>query len=569
MIKTVSLSGNFRDARQADEFFSLSPSPGFDRFVLMAPDWNRGPANPYLRGQIADGSITSFKSYIFGEKTVPALENFIDKNEVEIQRSIADAVYRNCLQKKIKFVFNLVLPKFPFNEKSAVQNALPCLYKSDGRMNLSASEHIPLIVSMMDEVYSRYPKMAGFEIWIAEGAGATVHQFDFEDLQSVDNWLDGWLEAVSGYGKKYNLEMAVFSHHYHHSRETLWNNQVVIQKHPDLMVMVDNTWPEENVALSSFKYLDDFQFAEIFRKNPVSVNYLLDTEYMGQGRIPSVYPAFWQKCLQKAEQMNAECANGRIFYWDDYATMDSWNIVNVYLFCRLARDPYADVSSILKDILSEKFGSFAAAETLKNFLNESQKLSMLTQTLNGISFPDHSAFPQPAYLNREYFKNPFLAMKAVDDLFSTPGTHLAKPADGNLRAGSQWRTQLNLIAREPSGYFGDIETGITGIEKLLRETMKLKNDLPGKDFSFISQSYDLWLFYAKANRLFIIAASHHCAVRSGRSDKNESTELLKICNEMEKLAGEFLMKYNDSTLFNLAGRLKAMADFIKTGMPHD
>ncbi|MCL2831645.1 MAG: hypothetical protein FWD78_00610 [Treponema sp.] len=567
MIKTISLSGNFRDVKQADEFFKLAPELGFSRFVLMAPDWNRGPANPFLRGQIADGSIRNFKSYICGEKTVPALASYVNKNEIETQREIADAVYRNCLNNDIKFIFNLVLPKFVYNDKAAIAQILPGLFYPQGRMNLSAPEHIPLIISMMLEIYSRYPKMAGFEIWIAEGAGATVHHFEFDDLLLTGGWMEGWLDAVSQFGRQYNLEMAVFSHHYHHSRGTLWNSHTVIMNHPDLAVMIDNTWPEENPALSPLKYLDDSQFEEIFKRNPVILNYLLDTEYCGQGRIPSVYPQFLQECLLKAEQMNAACVNGRVFYWDDYGTMEGWNIINVYLFCALAKNPGGDAASVLKDIMSKKFSSLAAGSTAANaaanLLMESRQLTVAVQTLNGISFPDHSAFPQSSYFNKGYFKDPFLAMKAVDDLFSEPGTYLGNPADSELRAGAQWRTQLGLVSKEPSCYINDIETGIAGIGKLKEEVKKLKNDLSQKDFDFIYQSYDLWEYLAKANALFIAAAMHHAAwVKSGCPKQSGLKELSGFGEKIKIFAHDFDLKYPDRALFSLANRMTAMADFM-------
>jgi hypothetical protein len=118
--RSVSLSGTFRDTAQVHAFFEKARDWHIDRFVLMATDWNRDPKEDFWMGQRV-GAIVNWQSYAFGGKTVPSLKDYCNSDEIEAQLSIADAVYQDCLKYGIKFIYTVVLPKFPYNNRDAVR----------------------------------------------------------------------------------------------------------------------------------------------------------------------------------------------------------------------------------------------------------------------------------------------------------------------------------------------------------------------------------------------------------------------------------------------------------------
>lgn len=561
--QSVSLSGTFREIAQVHSFFESAKYWNIDRFVLLATDWNRGPKADFLRGQ-GVGKVINWESYAFGQEAVPSLASYCSKEEVDYQREIADAVYQDCLKYGIGFVFTVVLPKFPFNNKEVIMEKLPDLFHQDGKFDLSAVENLTIIEATLEEIRARYPKMAGFEIWIAEGAGKTIHHFDIDDLREADLWLGNWLALLETYSLKHKVEMTVFAHQYTHSRGTRSQSHKIFEKYPSLAIMEDNTWPEENVALPHLGYMGSAYAQNLAASNPLFINSLLDTEYMGQGRVPSVFPMFIQEGLRQARYVNAFGVNGRVMYWDDYGTLEGWNLINTELFCSLARNPDMDAKELLREILLRRFGSKHAADVLSEALMESQRLTLMSMTLNGISISDHSAFPQSRNLNRSYFNNP-LAMKAVDDLFKKPGTALFKSDDDSIRAGNEWRQQLRLVTRSVEDYLNEKDIAIREIEVLCEKVETLRNDLSKEDFEFVTKSYRMWIEYTKALKLFAEAAALHARQVTGEGSEAAGLHTMtEVANSMERLAEDFGLRFSENALFCMPSKLKQMAEFLRS-----
>lgn len=556
----ASITATFGDVAEVDELFGQLSTWRPDRLVLGATDWGTGPAPDFWRGQVV-GSVTKWSSYPFGAVGAEPLAELRDARQVAVQLAVADRAYQRCQELGIEFVFMLVLPKLPYNDIATARASLPHLFGSDGRFDLTSPAYVAIMERTLEEIRARYPRLTGIEIWVAEGAGATVHDYRVEDLTASARWLVPWLERVDAFGTAHGLEMTVFAHHYVHTRETRRITHALLRDHPSLHVLEDLTWPEEHVALPYLAYLGDGGAPRVARDNPLHLNFLLDSEYMGQGRIPSVLPAWIAGGLRRAEEAGAAWVNGRVNWWDGRATLRGWNLINAELFCALARDPGQDPDRVLEDAVARRFGSRAAG--LTGVLLESEAAIRASQTINGVPFSDHSAFPRWRQLNRAYFPGP-LSMKAVDDLFLPPGSRLYGREDRSIDAGSEWREQLRLVTQPAGTYFAGLESGRAMIGRLSRGAAAIAGRLQPPDERFVSRSYALWQMQAEAHRLFAEAAAEHAEWTAGRAGAGA---LGRIGRAMQNVARDVEAAHGDTALFELAPRLRSMASFLGDPTP--
>lgn len=550
----ISLWASFRDVAQVSMFFSHVPRWRPDRIVLAPTDWNRPSVSDFWTGQ---EHPSNWSSYAFGA-TDSLLAQSANETEVLHQREIADAVYEHCCRFGMEFIIALVLPKFVFNEREAVRVAHPQLFDERGRFRLEAGEYLFRLEQMLNEVRQKYPALAGFEIWVAEGAGATVHPYTLEDMRSAPTWFPPWLGLLEAYGLRHGLNMTVFVHQYEHDRASRRTLHELVRRHSHLDVMEDLTWPEEHVYLPYFGYLGTDYVTEMAIANPLHVNFLLDTEYMGQGYLPSVLPHWIAGGLNQARKVGAAWVNGRIGWWDNYGTLDNWNLLNVDVFCQVAHDPSLPPEDALNRAVCWRFGKPVAAE-LTPLLMESARLIYLGHTLGGIGFTDHSGFPPWAHLHRNYFRSP-LTMKAVDDLFQRPGTPLHGNGGIELNAAGEWREQLRIVTRSPKSYLYDQDLASQGVGDLNAKIRDLSGWFTPSDATFVMTSYRIWYWQVQAFRLFVEAAIAHA--RWVQGDGQGIADLAKTAVAMNDLSAKVVGDVGEQTAMHLAFRMRQMANFL-------
>lgn len=497
---------------------------------------------------------------------MPELAERRSAKEVNVQLEIMDAAYQHCLEQRVEFIPSIVLPKFVLNEPDEVRGAFPHLFSVDGEFRLESTAYLPMLETILDEMRDRYPKLAGFELRFSEGSSANIREYTLRDLNRLEEWLPLWTTFAETYGRQHGLEMVVFAHHYYSSRGSRRRLHGLLNRHPSLWVLEDLTWPEEHVALPYLGYMGEEWVQRLARANPLCVNVLLDTEYMGQGLLPAVLPDWLQGALQQCQALGVAGVNGRVMRWDGFNTLDNWNLLNADLFCGLAQDPDQDATTLLKKSVERRFGPDAATDELSAILMESERLIRL-QTMNGVDFADHSGFPPPKHLHRDYFESP-LKMLAVSDLFSPPGTALYAEATDDLTADREWRQQQRMVARDPKDYLNEKAVLVERVQGLNREIEAIAPSFLQDDREFVTKSYALWDLHARAFHLFAqVAVSHAKWASEARGQNNSTAELEALGRLLDELADECSSRFDEKTLFELAPRLRTMARFVRQPKP--
>jgi len=572
--ESITLRGNFRDAAQVHEFFSHVDHWQIDQFVLMPTDWNCHPGKDFFRGQMVPKDATNWRgadynwlSYPFGADAMPSLVEYCDEEQIQQQLAITDAVYEECQKHGVGFSFLIVVPKFLYNDRKTVVKEISHLFDEYGTFQLSNPAYFSLLEAIFDDVHQRYPKMDGFEIWIAEGAGPSVHFYSIEDFQKVEEWLPLWMSFLDAYGLRRNLEMKVSAHHVLHSRKTKEIFHKVLARFPRIKIYENIAWPSEHAALPFLDFLGIDYISDFAAKSPLGLYFLLDTEFMGQGRIPCVIPEWWQGGLQQAQMVGTKEVSGRTMFWDEYGTIDGWNLLNVDLFCALAHDPHQNIQPLLEKAVARRF-SQAVAGPLSEVLLDVQRAIILGQMINGCDLLDHSAFPLPDFLNEHYFPHP-LTMKCTNDLFLPPGTKLFGALDMDMMAGREWRQQMALVTRDPEDYLREKDTAIRMIKEMCSKIDKITPNMPEEDAAFVEKSFHMWLEFVRGLRLYVEAAQAHAAwyQKGCNKDDVQLDRMKTISKKLEQSADTFAGRFGEGKLFDCAGRMRAMAQCLAAPEP--
>lgn len=562
--RVISLSAQFRDVEQVDALFGHVPRWGIDRLIVLPLDWARAGETDFWRGLVPP--LRHWTSFPFGNAAMPELAARRDPGEANAQLEIMDTVYIRCVDHGVEFMPSIVLPKFALNDVDDVRRAHPQLFDRNGLFRLESTAYLPMLESILDEIRDRYPRIAGFELRFSEGSSANIRQYSLDDLNRIDEWLPLWTTFAEVYGRRHGLEMMVFAHHYHASRGTRRRLHGLLARHPSLWVLEDLTWPQEHVSLPYLGYLGEEWTQRLARDNPLCVNLLLDTEYMGQGRLPAVLPGWWQGGLRHCRAMGVAGVNGRVMRWDRSDTLQTWNLLNVDLFCALAHDPDADAEQLLRESVARRFGADAGVNALTDALLESERLIQL-QTLNGVDFADHSGFPPPKHLHRDYFESP-LKMLAVSDLFSPQGTALHAGATDALTADKEWREQLRIVARDSAEYVNAKTVLVERVKQLNEDIARISATLQLEDRAFVTTSYALWLLQARAFQLFTKVAASHAEWIAAECGIGGALDVLSgFGDQLDELAAETSERFGENALFDLAPRLRAMARFVRDPVP--
>lgn len=559
-IKTVQLTAIFRDAKQVHEYFEHIKDLNIDRLVLYNTDFNRDDKEiDFWYGKPMNYIHKNWLSWPFGSRALPQLTKYWNQHEIDVQLDIWDTCYELCLKHGIGFMPIIQIPRLPISDPEILKKELPHLYEKDtGRFDIYGTQYLPILETTLDEIREKYPKLAGFEIWLAEGMGkTTLHHFSREDLERQKEWMPNYLSCFESYKKKHNIDITVFAHHALHTRRSRSLTYDIIKNY-DLDLMEDLTWPEEYVALPFIGYLDNQKVKEINHYNPIDVNFLLDTEYIGQGRIPSVYPGWIYRGLKFAEAFELPIVNGRTQHWDNYATLQSWNRHNVDVFTSLANDMDQDPQKVLEASLARGFGE-KISKPLAEILMESERLIVLINAVNGILVTYHSEFPKPEFLHRGYLKG-LRKEKCINYLFEAPGTCLYEQDPELINADNEWRSQLRLRARSYSEYLSEKDEAIASLEKINAKIAELVKDVKPEDAEFISRSFGVWLYFARGMKHFVEAA---CFINQWINCGNGAEELQRIAGDLEKLAKDCEKEYGNNVLYDLPNDFRALADFIK------
>ncbi|MCK4815609.1 hypothetical protein KA005_07560, partial [bacterium] len=305
-----------------------------------------------------------------------------------------------------------------------VKKLHPEIFSEEGHLDLSNPAIPKLLKEEVIAFKDAMPYLSGFELWLGvEGAGA--YSTSREVLMDYKKWGQPVVKAFNEVCKELGVEGRIFPHSYHHTVGTRKETYGVLSEFSDFVVLENITWPEETATMPFLGYIPDTEKKLLYHNWNVTYNFLTDTEYIGHGIFPCVMVEWWKKNVQQAYKMGTSCIRGRVFFWDGGKTDINFNRINSYILMRFAENPHLDTKEVLTDAAREAFGE-DIPERLIEILKGTEYIVKEVTSINGVNPLNHSRFPRGVFLDRDYWNSDFY-MKAVDDLFDTPGTPLYSP----------------------------------------------------------------------------------------------------------------------------------------------
>jgi len=397
----------------------------------------------------------------------------------------------------IKIFFLYLLPKFPVNDKNLIREIYPELLDASGDFDPENKEFQSFVSAQMDELLQKNPDLSGLDVWLAEGAGKVIYHWPDEGLERLENYLLDYINIIKEKTQKHNLDFHFFTHRANHTRQTRRTMYSLFEEHQDICLTEDISWPEEFTTLKTLASMDDDVKEMFLSHNRKKLNFLLDTEYMGQGVVPSILPDWYKQQVNYCLHHNINCVSGRIMWRDGNHTLTNHNLGNVYCFGAFAWSPDKHAQETLKEYLALRYGS-EWSNALAGVFSLAEEIIRKSFTVNGLGFSSRSAFPNILKMVSDKYREGKPSLKCVGDLANPSGTPLFSD-DKDLRSAQQWRHQLKIYALAPEQYYGEKDEAIS-LAKYACDKLR-KVDFPDRDE--VLEDFEALYYYAKAMKLYL------------------------------------------------------------------
>jgi len=505
-----------------------------------------------------DGPVAS--SVAFLSNVWPGFASHLDAKELAAQEKNLRNMEELCNSNGIEFWYMLPFPIFPTLNMSMVQKVAPDLFKS-GNLNLYDPRLCDLLKAEVRAIKQALPSLRGINFWLSEGTGSAGDVIG-DNLEQNARWEEPLLRAFDEVTQELGIRGILFCHHYLQTIKTHRNVYQLMQKFPRLILMDDITWPEEDMLHPFLGYLPPQDRTLLFEKNPVALNFLLDTEYIGEGILPSAYPRWFQHNVQESQRSGVQIAMGRVFFWDDGRTDVNFNRLNAHMFTRFCREPGLDAHQALTDAAHEMFGS-AIDPRLIEILWQTEPIVKQVIGINGVDSFNHSRFPSPQYIDALYTPRDN-CMKAVDDLFSAPGTKLYPPPTDSLNNYKQWRWQNKTVSRSAETELAEKRQAAEWIESVLPDVEKHAAALAPKHRDLFVNGYKILLVLAYGMEIFVETAALHYQWAHAKTidDGRARTTFRALSSRMREVAATM-----PANPFGYQQQMIEFADFLGTKIP--
>ncbi|MBS1815735.1 MAG: hypothetical protein JSS87_12745 [Acidobacteria bacterium] len=467
-----------------------------------------------------------------------------------------------CRQHGIEFWYHLPFPIFPSLKGEVIQKAAPEFFPS-GRFTLDQPRIPELLKAEIRTLKKALPTLRGISLWMTEGTiPGFLNNLAGDEIENNTKWQTPILKAFDEITHELGIKGMFFAHNYLQTVRTHRNVFKMAAGFPRLTVMDDITWPEEDMQHPFLGYLPKADRNLMLASNPVAVNCLLDTEYIGEGVLPSVYPRWWQYNIREAVRSGVKVAMGRVFRWDAGQTDVNFNRMNAHIFTRLCYRPDADVRTLLEEAAKEMFGPHIPVR-LVEILWETEPVIKEVTAVNGVDVFDHSRFPRAMYLDVLYTPQNN-AMKAVDDMFLHPGTQLYPPLTDELNNYKQWRWQNKTVSQPAQSYIQSKKGAVAWVARVLPEVRILAQQLLPAHRDLFVHGYELLDAAAKGMELFVEAAALHYQWAHAKTINDRRAR-----KSFDRIAAQFRTLANGVPKNPLLykERMIAFADFLEHDLP--
>lgn len=540
------------------EWFSYLKSIGTGNYYFYDPHYRgRQFARLYDKKKNLENGGNDFKSVAMLSHTDSSFTPYINHENIVYQENLIQRAYDAALANKINFYYSFPFPLFPVQDIRIVRKLKPEYFTKSGQFNIY-SPLLPVLLKKTIRIFKkRLPELTGVNMWLAEGSGE-IYEYSQEDLIHNKEWIVPLLKAFDEICRELGLEAIVNIHNYRNTGKTFHQVYEVLSQFPDIAIMTNSTWPEENMLMPFDGYLNRQDIKLVERNRSLGMT-LTDTEYLGQGTWPGVYTQWWKYNILEIKKQKNYDPIGRVFFYDKGKTDINFNRLNVYVFARLLNDPSANEKDVLTAAVQEMFGKDCPAG-LVNLLYETEAIIKEIISIDYVSPLSHSGYPSASSLDADYVKGIY-NMKAVNDLFEPAGTPLYKAFadEDDLNAGNYWRHERKIVSRPVENYLKSKEESINWLQKKLSEVDNLTKSLKPEHRQMFMSGYHRLYILAQGMKIFVEAADiHYDWYRAKKINKQEALRKSKpLAEDLRMLASQI---GNDDPL----NQRKRMEHFAKS-----
>ena len=537
----------------------IQPESDLDAWFTSLKSWGAQRWMTWLNDYFNHTSPVPFLA-----DALPAFREFINREDEE--RRARHILRQAELAEKhgIEFWLFMPFPVFPTLDQKIVRRVLPSIFRggeSGGRIDMRNPRIAEILQAEIRAVKKRVPGLRGITFVVAEGNGAISLPPD--DVTGMHEWMPALVRALDAVCRESGLGVILDAHQFGLTVGGRRKLHGQAARFPAMTVMEDISWPEEDMWHPFMGYIPEDDRAALLRANPVALKFILETEYLGQGVLPSVFPRWWKRSVRAAVDAGVSVAMGRTFQWDGGMTDRNFNRLNVFILAALCRDPDADEKELLRHAAREAFGDAAvASHELVELLWETEPVIKDIVGLNGVSPMNHSRFPKPETLDFAYMKGGANAMKVVSDLFQKPGAKLYSPLGDDLNNTGQWRWQNQIVAR-PAGEYLAVKQAAArwaGGALARAKSEQVSGALPPEKRKLLVDGYDALNCIAQAMCLYVQAADLHY-----RWFREKSVDDAVARDRFANLAGQLdtLAETDGANHLNYRKDMRAFAEFLR------
>lgn len=480
----------------------------------------------------------------------------LSSDELSFQEQLAQEAYEACRGQELDFYYSIPFPLFPVQDQAVVQEVHPELFDDSGLLNFAHPDLPAYLSRLIETLQAAMPEMKGINVIIGEGYG-NVFAPTAADLDKVSEWLPALLTALDSTARRLNITAMIGVESIWHTVKSRRQVLEAVNQYPDLQFFTNATWPQETTRMPYLGYIPA-RDTLLLKKNPLAVNILTDTEFMGKGALPAVLPVWWQYLAQESYLRGAEMVLARAFIGDRGGSATNFNRLNVHLLLHFLEDPRSSPKPTTQMAAEEMFGSdFPSRLTAVMMIAEDAFQTI--SSVNYVNVLDESHFPPPQFLDKDYVDLPH-RMKAIDDLFEAPGTPLYTediPMPDTLHAWEQWRWQPELIAQPVDEMLLGLENANGWLDRIQKEVEYLAIDFPPQHRQMLVGGYRDLLLYARGMYQFVQGgAVHHRWYRLERISQEEAlSQLAPLAEQLRLIAADA-----DGSVLDLQNRLLELAE---------
>lgn len=539
-------AGHVVEDREVDRMFFESLRSGMNLFVLAPMDYSLYTTRPDRRLGKLEHCYHSVDSFLLGLRAFPEFESLVDAMELRRQRSILKRVCELAKETGVQPLFQLTMPKLPANRDPRIRSIYPGFYNAAGQFDFTSPLYLDLLGAQLEELFSDYPEMAGIEVWMAEGCGLTARLFDRADVESISEYLPGWLAVIDEVCRRHQKVVHFFVHQVVHTVKTREKLLGILAKYPHFVLMDDITWPEEHCWQPPLGHLRGRMLETFKEHHRTKLNFLVDAEYQGQGVLPSVFARFYQRAISTAHAAGIDGVIARVNVWDCGQTFDNYNAANAYIVGRLSWNSEADPSLVLGDWIALRFGR-PAREGLLPVFESCEALVAAAMNINGIGIYDHSAFPGYPFMKPEWGPGGRMLKKTLSQLFQPAGTPLFRDDHKAVSNLEEWPLQMKIHAVPIEELLATRDEGIALAKKCMDQITQSKGEIRAADREMLMRDFEIFAVLCAAMKIYLRIGwfDHH-----GRNAERDAA-----VEEMAKMAADILSDQGFEYYFRLADRL--------------